>query len=90
MIYTNNIYVYISLVLQWMQNLKHIFHTSRKICQKKTQPKSIDQPYLQSLNDGRFFSVLPTEILGMWGRVIYCRNGLGNSIPTIYYTLPNS
>jgi hypothetical protein len=47
---------------------------------------SFDQLALQSLNNCRLFLVLSTEILGIWGLVIYRWKGLENIFPKLYYT----
>ena len=47
---------------------------------------SFDQHALQSLNDYNLFFILPTEILGIWGLVIYRWKSLKYTFPTVYYT----
>jgi hypothetical protein len=49
-----------------------------------------DQHDMQLLNNfGLCFLGLATNILGIWGRVIYCCKGLENTFPMLDYTPQN-
>jgi hypothetical protein len=38
------------------------------------------------VNDCKFSLVLPVEIFGIWGLVIYCWKDFENTFPMVYYT----
>ena len=68
-------------------------NTSRKHGKKEPQSfvqcGSFDHPDLHSLNDYNFvFFGLPTEVLGIWGLLIYRWKGIENTFPTVHYMPP--
>ena len=77
----------------WAIILHHfgVFDTSRKLCQKESQPKLVAvlltsmfcNPYMTV---DLFFFGLTMEILEIWELVIFRCKGFENNMPIVYHT----